>query len=785
MSINHLKDQNRSNSDTYTTTWIRYPFGVRLDSDPSHVLDSIIKAETFALEDDMDEKSLQEYIGILEESMMDIHLDGSDRNWNKNAITSDKEKNYYFNYPSFADTRVGCNDVINPYWQFNRDDDICPPPLVPMKYAAEKNFSTDNDRYKAEVEHAAGMGRVYAQTYDAQQQILWIEAGIPKFTNLVAYYRDAMDEDTAHAINNGAVTSIISDAIVFLAKGLAFVVTAGLLSVLYIARWTDRMVNERITKYYSFQSSMTMYYAMVNSMLQYTAVSMGIHPLSLNQDGPRYGASIKDRTDYKPVDNLKNKAADGTVTYETYQPVTKIEPQPVLDVNGNPMEDRNGNPIMKDVSSTSIEKVIIKASDYGGGDDEYSKYAGIPEVLKYGPDIFRIMNRRSRLLDLESANYTVHDLMRLQVAKDADMFLPDEKDIHYGLYEGNDGSGKETSGEANTWSFSDSVSNWWSAFKGSIMGAGNHVGFKIERGLTPSESFSNSTGPTGLAEKFNSNAQSSREDAENSLFGHSTVGRLASNWVKDIYNGESIKESFIQRLGTAIKDGALATLGTAIGFDIGTVLVNGNGFLEIPEVWKSSSAGARSYNVTFKLRSRYGDAVSIFQSIYIPLFLLIALAAPRAIGNHSYTSPFLIRAYCKGMFHIPLGIVESLQIERGRDEFGWSSQFLPLEVNVSMGIKDLSPQLFLSMNCGVIDTFTRNESMQAYLETLSSLGLRDMIYWWPKVVRKTKAALAVARSTVFNSYYHGTSLGKSKLGKLISAFVPYHNDRAYQQRASQ
>ena len=188
----------------------------------------------------------------------------------------------------------------------------------------------------------------------------------------------------------------------------------------------------------------------------------------------------------------------------------------------------------------------------------------------------------------------------------------------------------------------------------------------------------------------------------------------------------------------------------------------------------------RSYNFSFKLRSRYGDPVSVFQSIYIPLFMLIALAAPRAIGDSSYTSPFLIRAYCKGMFNIPLGIITNLSITRGSSEFGWSSQFYPLEVTVSVTIEDLSPQLFVSMSDGIIDTFTRNTSMQAYLDTLSSLGLRDMCYTWPKMVRKMNTALAVAKSTVFNSTYQGTALGKSRIGKLIAAFVPYKNDRAAQ-----
>ena len=245
-------------------------------------------------------------------------------------------------------------------------------------------------------------------------------------------------------------------------------------------------------------------------------------------------------------------------------------------------------------------------------------------------------------------------------------------------------------------------------------------------------------------------------------------------------NLRNVKQNLIGNISTELKRGAIGVFASAASFDIGTVLVTGNGFLEIPKVWRSSSM-TRNYSFSFKLRSRYGDPVSVFQSVYIPLFMLIALAAPRAIGDSSYTSPFLIRAYCKGMFHIPLGIISSLTINRGSPEFGWSSQFYPLEVTVSITIEDLSPQLFVSMNDGIIDTFTRNTNMQAYLDTLSSLGLRDMVYMWPKLVRKMNTALAVARSTIFNTSYHGTRLGKSRLGKVIGAFVPYNDDRASQR----
>lgn len=733
-----LPDSNQTYAEQYSTTWIRYPYGVRLQSSPDSVLDSIIELEKYVMEEDLDEKTLKEYLDMLKGSMMSDQ--GGLSGLNSNAVTTDKEVNYYFNYPNFSDTRVGCNDAINPYWQFNRDDDICPPSLIPQSIKADKNFSTSGSRYQTENNHAVGMGRVYAEIYDSQQQIVWFEAGIPKFTNIINYYRDAMDASVATVMNNGDLT-ILGRVVAGLFKITAFAITAGLCSVMYISRWVDAAVDERITKYYSFSSTMSIYYAMVNSMLQYTAVSMGLHPLTLNErHGIKLGSNYVKKLDANPA----------TTTYEGYEPVVEVDEDGFENIHyeHRTIETSNAN----ELSSS-----------------EMSKLEGIPEVLKDGVDIFKIMNRKSRIIDQNNASFTVEELIDIQSSKNEQYKNMFESEIEWDYDE-------SKGGWFSIDSLKNSASEWWSALKGSVMGSGNFVGFKVEKTSINSETFTNNTGPTGLADKINSESQAKKDELDE--LGGSKMARFGLKLADAIKQAGDWKTGLMQAGAQAAMEGAASALSRAVGFDIGTVLQSGNGFLEIPEVWKNSSFGEKSYSLSFKLRSRYGDPVSIFQSIYIPLFLLMALSIPRAVGAHAYTGPFIIRAYCKGMFHIPCGIVTSLSITRGREEYGWSSQFLPLEVDVNMTVKDLSPAVFLSMNYGALDTFTKNVTMQSYLETLSSLGLRDMIYWYPKLVRKTYAALATARSTVFNPTYHGTQLGKSRFGKFASALVPFRIDRA-------
>lgn len=732
--LDQLPDQNRGVDDNFT--WIRYPFGVRLNSEPANVLHSIIEMEEFIMEDDLDKDTLTKYLEVLKGSMTS-EIGGLGSEYNKNNITSDQEVNYYFNQPNFEDTRVGCNEAINPYWQFNRDDDICPPSLIPVQTITGQNLSTQGGRYSQSIAHASGMGRVYAETYNSQQQIVWFEAGVPKFHNLIDYYRDAADSTVAEAINSGTFSNIGRTITSWFLNLTAFVFTGGLISVVWLSRWTSQAVDDRVTKYYSFKSTMTMYYSIVNSLLQYTAVSMGLHPLTLkSKDGPSLGSGMINNMDRDHPNTEKQ-------TYDVWEKVTTT--------------DQSGKSETKYEHRTIERQVPPKKG--------YSDYAGIPELLKDGPDIFKIMNRRSRMIDMANAKYSVSDLIVAENDHNRELMLEPDQEAKY----------KEGEG----WSLVDSVENgvseWWSSLKGSVMGSGNHVGFKLEKGISFTESITNQSEETGLAAQMNNASNEKRK--EQNVFGNGFAASMAAI-ATNIGEGGKIldvaKNTFIDKVK---KEGAKA-LAEMTGFDIGKVLLTGNGFLEIPKVWGGSTTDMGTVSMSFRLRSRYGDPVSIFQSIYIPLFLLLALAAPRAVGSHAYASPFLVRVFCKGMFHIPLGLISSLQITRGGDEHGWSDQFLPLSVDVQVQVENLCPQLYLSMNNGIFDTFTRNTQMQAYLDVLSSLGLKDMIYWWPKVCRKTATALAIARSTVFNPTYHGTLLGKSKLGKLASCFIPYKNDRA-------
>ena len=159
--------------------------------------------------------------------------------------------------------------------------------------------------------------------------------------------------------------------------------------------------------------------------------------------------------------------------------------------------------------------------------------------------------------------------------------------------------------------------------------------------------------------------------------------------------------------------------------------------------------------------------------------MLIAGSFPRAVGPNAYTSPFIIRAYSRGMVSIPLGIIESIQIRRGAAEFGWNKDLLPTSVDVTISIKDLSPLMYVAVTDGGVSAwmsmFGQNSSFQEYMLTLSGVGLAERILFIPRMQKRWKTLLKIASNNKFNPMMWGFSIHSTKIGRAITNVWPGTN----------
>lgn len=610
------------------------------------------------------------------------------------------------------DTSLGGNDALNCYWSYNEDDDIVHPQTAFNRDIADNHAV-----------NLIGMGRVYAENIQRYQQILWMNFGIPSYKGAITSLFGG-SATKARLINRG---NTLATKVGYLAGTLIKIAFVFPLLPLYgILALADLFNTYPVTKYFEHRTAMPMYYKFCNVLIGHMAVNLGL---------------------YRAADTMLEKLTGATVEQKKTDD-SQIPP-----------------------GATIFEKAN----------------AGVPEVLKNGPDMLAIMYRKS----LKNRQYD--DLIRQRLQNNNNFKPTNEHLVEYmkktqrgdsksrsaaELYDALDtakrnyaeaqSNGKteselkalaqqvknaqdaidaydkqayEQSRGLNGFSLSGlfSANNWDNLF-GMMMGTAlqsiDFIGFKVEKSTAVSESVSNSTEPLEIAGTINGLASQGRSKKD-SLIGMLLSGNSGIPGIDQV-------AQFVQ--------GLLGTLADAVGMGNMVNVLTGNGFADIPERWSSSSF-SRSYNVEIQLRARYGDPVSWLQSVGIPLAAILAGGMPRGIGDSMYTSPFLVRCYCKGMFSIPTGIIESISMTRGDAEYGWTLSRLPLAINIQLGIKDLSPILYIGMDNDM------NTSMDEYMSTLTGLGLYERAFRFPQILRRINRAILIGRNTWANPLWWGNEIG--------------------------
>ncbi len=256
--------------------------------------------------------------------------------------------------------------------------------------------------------------------------------------------------------------------------------------------------------------------------------------------------------------------------------------------------------------------------------------------------------------------------------------------------------------------------NWFTDFFSGALGLSKYVAFYADAsGTSAGESGSNTSGDSQLASGVKSLGQTKRE--LNFLFGKDTSAN--ANAAQESYNSfaESLKKKYTNM------DGISGVLNKITGTF--TSVASGANVL-FPEVWQDSSYRF-NYNVTIKLSSPYGDIKSIFENVYVPFFILLAMALPRQSGAQGYTGPFLVQCFSKGFFSCNLGMVEQIDVKKGGSSGNdWTVDDLPTEIEVSMSIKDLYPTMIGSSLASQL-AFANNVGLSSYLKMMAGVQLID------------------------------------------------------------
>ena len=562
----------------------------------------------------------------------------------------------YFTKGKCRDTSIGGNDAVNCYPQFNETDDVSEHPFL--------SISGEN-------KERSGMGRVYSEMYDDQQQIMYITFGVPQYNTMTNFYNNAISDNLAKLMNNGSGPNIGQ----LIGSTIGTFVSLPTLPMAFISNIIGLITNTKITKYYEFRSAMPLYYRCVNSMIIHLTVNLG-----LSSDA--YLSSTSSQKAGGVISNLSRH-----------------------------------------------EQAARSIQDNAGVSTQ-----GLPDIFQnYGFDIYRIL--------LKKYKYIENGFQISQQPTSDDML---------------DKAGGVDVAADRTTPTGKFASDFITMFTGQLYDANLFIGFRVEKGIDTSESFSNTTGESSISQQINQKARAAQDAKFSAMNGNVDGGVLSS---------------IVGVLGGIVSGFTKATVGNTV-----ENVMAGAGTIDFPEVWKDSTF-SKSYHFNMSLRSPYGDPYSILQNLYIPLSMLLAGALPRGIGQSAYTSPFVCRAYCKGMFAVPLGMISNMTIKRGADQFGWTTSRLPTCIDVSFEIKDLSPTMFLAVGSGgtwdaIKEVFAANTTFQEYLMTLSGMGLADRITLFRNLRRKANYLLGQIQTSKLSKFYWGATFGNTMPARFITRFMP-------------
>lgn len=268
---------------------------------------------------------------------------------------------------------------------------------------------------------------------------------------------------------------------------------------------------------------------------------------------------------------------------------------------------------------------------------------------------------------------------------------------------------------------------WDAYYNDSIHGKLNYrqsVAFYVHSDTQVSDNFSNVTGKSQLEQKINSFSDLTKE--VNFMLG-TLAGQTGMDMRKIVGVQNQSSENVLSNSENLadFTDGVLGkgNFLESIAGNLGAV-ING-GKLIFPEIWNDSQF-MKSYNITIKLRCPNPDPVSWYFDIWAPIAHLLPLVLPKQAGMNGYISPFLVRAYFKGIFNCQMGIITNMTITRG-EKGNWTLKGLPASVDINMTIKDLYSVLQITRESLSTDEFTimKNIGILDYISNICGININE------------------------------------------------------------
>ena len=261
---------------------------------------------------------------------------------------------------------------------------------------------------------------------------------------------------------------------------------------------------------------------------------------------------------------------------------------------------------------------------------------------------------------------------------------------------------------------------------------------------------------------------------------------VRSSSLEDTINGSlsSVIKEVAFYTGGLIGDNAksdidqwIAETSDSLGSGIGGLLANATelfsgGRLVFPQIVDDCTYGKEcQFTVRFVAGSGNCEARYLMRCEFNHL---LAFILPKQLKGtiDMYTTPFLVRAVCKGRFSCELGVITGVQVSYGgQDDMAWTADGQPTEMEVTFSITPLYTKLYMTSIDDIKGMFLKNTGMMEYLLVNSGVDLRI-----PQMQMKIEILKGLSSGYVtsnLNPENIFESLANSKLANAIKRYMNF------------
>ena len=139
----------------------------------------------------------------------------------------------------------------------------------------------------------------------------------------------------------------------------------------------------------------------------------------------------------------------------------------------------------------------------------------------------------------------------------------------------------------------------------------------------------------------------------------------------------------------SMADFAVGGADAIFGKDLVDMVLKGNSLI-YPRVWKGSSVETMA-SLQMRFYSPYGNFASIFQSVIVPLTILLGISLPRQVYPSFISYPFAFSIDVPGLFTTQMAIVTNISVKRGGRYDAWNNASMMRGVDITLDVTPLKP----------------------------------------------------------------------------------------------